>query len=113
MTTGKSDFYLYDETRKDDCFSVSSVVDVLSIASNQVDIPASEQRIGETFSVCGSGDGSAYRWLKPTGRRFAEIFITVTAAVRHSIKAAKRFVRLAVHRVRMSLTVRKTICLRL
>ena len=105
--------YLYNGTPDSAAVSVYPVV-CLSSDALQIDIPAVPVGGDEVvYSVRNSGK-CAYRWLKSTtGKRFAEIFITVSAEVRRTVRRAIGYIRCAMSCLRMSLTFRRTVCLRL
>lgn len=105
--------YLYNGTSDSTAVSVCSVVSLSSDAL-QIDIPAVPAGHDEkVYSVRSSGSG-AYRWLKSTAdRHFAEIFITVSECVKRTVKRAIGYIRCVVCSLRMSLTFRQTVCLRL
>jgi hypothetical protein len=102
---------IYTYNDKLECQSVS-VYPVLSDSSPRMDVPETEHKTGIVFSV-SSVDASAYRWLKPTSKRFAEIFITVTAGLKRAFRAAERFISGRVRNLKMALNIRRPACLRL
>ena len=104
--------YTYNDKLECKSVSVYPALSVLSDSSPRMDIPAAEQKTGVCLSV-RSGEVSGYRWLKPTSRHFAEIFITVTAGFKRAFRAAKRFVSGCVRNLKMALNTRRPACLRL
>jgi hypothetical protein len=106
----KNLLYRYEGTSDSATVSVYPSSRLLSDAL-QIDLPEIP-RNEKVLSVRSSGN-SAYRWLKPTGRYFSEIFITVSAVAKEAVKRTLRFFRGAVAALKMSLTLRKTVCLRL
>lgn len=104
--------YTYNEELKSKSVSVYPVLSVLSESSPRMDIPEVEQKTGVVLSVSSAGV-SAYRWIKPASKHFAEVFITVTANFKRACRAAKRFICGVVRNLKMALNIRRPACLRL
>ena len=105
--------YFYDGAREGVSLSVyPSCVVLADETSLSFDVPASEMSAGVVCTVAG-GEAGAYIWNAPESRKFAEIFITVTAAAKRACCAAKRFICGVVRSLKMSLSIRRPSCLRL
>ena len=110
MFSKASKNYCYLPGRDDQTISVRGVLPRSEY--RQMDIPAPEAVAGVTFTIrCAAV--AAYCWLNPTGKRFAEIFITVTRKVAAVYRAVRRFVRRAAVHLRAALALRRTVFLRL
>ena len=96
----------------DASFSVSPVLSAVSGSSLQLDVPAPELHTGKSFSV-RSGVVTAYVWYEPTSRRFAEVFITVTAHFKRIVRSVRHFIRQAVRSLTLTMLARRPACLRL
>ena len=110
-----ADKYIYACDGAPDSAAVS-VCPVVCLPSDalQINIPAVQIGHDEKIYSVRSSGNSAYRWLKSTtGRHFAEIFITVSECVKRTVKRAIGYIRCVVCSLRMSLTFRQTVCLRL
>ena len=104
--------YIYNKELESASISVYPVLSVLSESSPQMNVPATEQKNGVVLSV-RSAEVTAYRWLEPTGRRFAEIFITISASFKRAFRAARCFISGVVRNLKMALNIRRPACLRL
>jgi len=102
--------YCWQPGRDDQTISVNGVLPRSEY--RQMDIPAPESASGVTFSIrCAAV--AAYCWVNPTGRHFAEIFITVSRKVSAVYRAVRRFVRRTAAHLQMTLALRRTVFLRL
>ncbi len=110
MFSSVSKNYCYLPGRDDQTISVRGVLPRSEY--RQMDIPAPEAAAGVAFTIrCAAV--AAYCWINPTGRHFAEIFITVTRKAAAVFRAVRRFVRRAAAHLSMTLTLRRTVFLRL
>ena len=113
MNSDHSKKYICDQDVPIDAsFSVYPVSSAVSGSSLQLDIPAPELHTGKSFSV-RSGVVTAYVWYEPTGRHFAEVFITVTAHFKRIVRSVRHFICQAVRSLTMTLLTRRPACLRL
>ena len=110
MSENKEKLYDYCEPMDEASFSVTPSVECSS--ADALDVPAVPLNPGQTISVSAKED-SCYCWLAPASSYFAQIFITVTVAVRNVFRRAHRFVRRMVKNIPMSLVIRKIVFLRL
>lgn len=102
--------YSYQEPAQSASFSVYPAVP--AVVGNQLDIAAAPLESGKTISITPQKH-SAYRWLAPTSKHFAEILITVSAQVKKVFGKASRFISRAVKTIAMNLTIHRTVFLRL
>ena len=112
MLTGENwKNYLFQEEHSS---ATVSVYPVFPAAAAEADFQVASPVIPEevTYSITPVDDQS-YFWHAPASPRFAEISITVTTAVKVAYRAVKRFVRHVIHQIKISLTLRRTVFLRL
>ena len=112
LTEEAKNRYLY---RKEADAATVSVFPSVAVAPDEVSFyvasPA-ETVSGVCCSVRDNGN-SQYFWSDPCSKYFSAIFITITAAVKAEFRKVKRFARRMADRIKISLTLRKTVCLRL
>jgi hypothetical protein len=103
--------YLFQEDRSS---ATVSIYPVFPASAAEADFQVASPVIPEevTYSVAPVDD-SSYFWHAPASPRFAEISITVTTAVKVAYRAVKRFIRHVIHQIKISLTLRRTVFLRL